>query len=288
MNRLPVVLITFLLGSTHLTQAKNASTRFHFEYQNGVPYVQVISPQGRFRPMRFILDTGASPTIFNHLTASRLDVEKFGRSGNCGDASAIYVRQVHATCGGISLKRVALSSDMIDISLGCGRWVDGLLGTDYFRDKIVTIDFKNHILDIQEPESPGMLATLFNEIPFSDRHDSVFVNIQSPGSKRPLLFLLDTGSTRTFIDTKLAKQLGIDLQTTGRKVHTVGGNMIAYESKNFVGTCKGYAMPSKIYANSMSKLSWEYSRRIDGILGTDFLHAYTVHIDFRTRQVNFD
>jgi hypothetical protein len=283
-----IVICAVLLGAVITIQAQPRVTTIPFAYQKGVPYVQVLSTRGHFRSMRFILDTGASPTVFNHMTATGLNLVGAQSGGNCSEAPSMYVQQVHAACGGLSLKHVALSSDMVGISMGCGHWVDGLLGTDYFRDKIVTIDFKRHQLEIQEPESKGALATMFDGIPFCDRHDSVFVTIQTAAASRPLVFLLDTGSTRTFIDLKLARKLGMNLATKGQLVHTPGGNTTAYESANFAATCKGRALPSKIYANDFSRLSWVYMKRVDGILGTDFLQAYRVHIDFQTREVNFE
>ena len=288
MNKQLVVLSLVLWSSTGFVQAKGPVTTVPFTYQKGVPYIQVVSSEGPSRSMRFILDTGASPTVFNRLSLFGLNLEKFGVSGEPVDAPAMYVRQVRTTCGGISLKRIALSTDLADISMGCGHWVDGLLGTDYFRDKIVTIDFKHDLLTIQEPESKGVFAALFDDIPFCDRHDSAFVTIQTSKAKGPLVFLLDTGSTRTLIDLNLAKQLGMNLSSKAELIHIVGGNATAFEATNLAGSCNGYALPSKILAYDFSDLSWRYSKHIDGILGTDFLHAFTVHINFQTRDVHFD
>jgi len=287
MNRLHLVLAATLLTGTSLTLAQPLITTIPIVYQKGVPYVRIVSTRKQFRPMRFILDTGASPTVFSKFTASGLNMTGCGNYER-GDTAAMYVRQINATCGEIPLKHVAISTDITNISLGCGHWVDGLLGTDYFRSKIVTIDFKNNKLEIQEPESKGLLATLFDGIPFCDRHDSVFVTVKTPASLRPLLFLLDTGSTRTFIDLKVAKDLGMDLATKGQKIRTVGGYSTAFESHHFSGRCEGHVLPAQIYANDLSRLSWIYMKHIDGIVGTDFLQAFRVHINFQTRAVSFE
>ena len=288
MKKQPLLLTFFYLGAAGFIQAQPKVTTIPFEYQKGVPYVQVVSTGKQLHPLRFILDTGASPTVFNHAITSSMNLERYAQNGICGDSPAMYVHQVHATCGGISLNHVALATSLTDISFGCGHWVDGLLGTDYFRNKIVTVDFKGHTLEIQEPESKSMVAALVDGIPFCDRHDSVFVTIQTPQSNRPLVFLLDTGSTRTFIDSKLAKNMGLGLAVKGQQVRTVGGKTVAFEANDFVGTCKGHALPSKIYTSDFSDLSWRYTKRIDGILGTDFLQAFKVHIDFQTREVQFN
>ena len=237
---------------------------------------------------RFILDTGASPTVFNDLTANGLNLGKFGERGISGNEPASYVRQVHAACGGLPLKRVALSADMVGLSLGCRHWVDGLLGTDYFRGKTVTIDFRKHLLEIQEPQATGGLGPILNDVPFCDRNDAVFVTVQSPVAGRPLCFLLDTGASRTFIDLKLARQFGMPLSTQGRKVRTVEGSTVAYESGHFTGSCQGKALPSTIFAEDFSKILHGHLKHIDGIVGTDFLQAFRVHIDFQTRLVQLD
>ena len=113
----------------------------------------------------------------------------------------------------------------------------------------------------------------------------VFVKVNTP--KRPLVFLLDTGATRTVIDTEVVKKL--NLQTgTERNMNVVGGKKPALNVKNFEGSLDGYALPSDMLAINLSYVSWGISHHIDGILGMDFLEKHKVQIEFHTRQVHLD
>lgn len=245
--------------------------------------------------MCFILDTGASPTVVNWTTVGdlKLGFYKMAKPGKdfeaaimcgMGNSPAGYIQGLRATCGGLPLKHTALTTDMANISLSFGHRVDGLLGTDFLRDKILTINFATHTLNIEQaPGTDNVFTRIIDDIPFA-RHDAVFVNITTPSSKRPLVFLVDTGASHCIIDSEVAKRINLSLGTE-RIMNVLGGHKVAHNANDFVGSFGGHRLPSKISTLDLSRASWSLAHNIDGILGMDFMENYTVRINFHTRQM---
>ena len=270
-----------------------AAISIPFTYERNIPFVAVQATNSP--PMCFILDTGAPTTIVGSTTSERLKLGfyKSPRPGNdlatattcgMGNAPADFLQGLRATCGGLPLRSTALRTDITNMSIGCGRPVDGLLGTDFLRNKILTIHFPSRTLRV-EP-APG-LDNVFNRITDNipvDQRNAVFVKISAPASPRPLVFLVDTGTTHCVLDLQAAKRMNLPLGA-GRDMNVVGGTKVAYAANHFVGRCDGRPLPSQIFAVDLSEASWSLTRRIDGILGMDFMENYTVKLNFNTHQM---
>jgi len=96
-----------------------------------------------------------------------------------------------------------------------------------------------------------------------------------------LSFLLDTGGVSTTIKWDLAKEMGLPLQQTTRKLSGVGGSMLnfALAGENFsVGALKVENKP--IYVESRP-LPFA-----DGTLGPDILYDYDIAIDMVEGRLN--
>jgi hypothetical protein len=101
-----------------------------------------------------------------------------------------------------------------------------------------------------------------------------------------LRFLLDTGASHTCVTPQLVKKLGI---TTRGKATALGagGEMIleiaGIESLSVAGAEVRRLTVAVVNVDHVAKLT----KRIDGVVGNDFLRRFVVTIDYRRGRVTF-
>jgi hypothetical protein len=107
-------------------------------------------------PLNFLLDSGAGTSVVDLATARRLGV-KLGRAKNIlgvsGSAIAYQVEGFVSSLGSVPAPRSLLALDLSAVSRGLHQRIDGLLGADFFRGRIVQIDYaagKIRLLDRSE------------------------------------------------------------------------------------------------------------------------------------------
>jgi len=270
------------------SKAENVKMDVPFEVVKGIIFVKVQTP-GINRPLNFIFDTGSNLTTFEESTSKRLGLGMWGKPGvsGLGQGPAHNVRGVNATCGGFALPRTAVSTSLINLSLANHRWVDGLLGADFLRGKTVEMDFMTKRLHIETKATQSTGERVFGQIPFTDRSNVIWVTVNSPDSKRPLKFLLDTGASKSVISIKVAKSMGLEL-TKGPVTCVVGGKSSTWVVKNFKGTVDGHGLGTTLLAMNLNSGAGTFSPRADGIVGMDFLNSKSVGMNFGTKQVAFN
>jgi hypothetical protein len=162
-----------------------------FEWENGLIWVKVAA---KGKKLNFVVDSGAGATVLSFETVQRLRLK-------AGDPIPLYGAGIESVAYKIdsfegSLHGVALGSEVFAVPLrklkGRGwrfRKMDGMIGQDFFRGRIVEIDFKNRRL------------TLFNRLekrarshrlPLRYEKDAMLVPVRVNGSE-PHWVRLDTG-----------------------------------------------------------------------------------------------
>lgn len=121
-------------------------------------------------------------------------------------------------------------------------------------------------------------------LPMEFRDGMVWVEVATPKASRTLNFLLDSGAGSSVLDLKAAQQLGVKLgaRLTVQGVHSRG---TAHLVNGFPGTLGGFAIPRQLLALDLSAVSAVCHRRIDGLLGADFLRNRIVQIDFAHQKL---
>jgi hypothetical protein len=167
------------------------TTAIPFEYCEGLLWVQVQVPQST-RPLNFIFDTGADVSVINGSTAKALRL----KTGNW-----ISVQGVHATmtghwptrltakAAGVTLPSEYLALDLSKLARSCGRPLDGLLGADFVRGRVVQIDFASQQIRFPDEVSPAVSDTV---VPLELRRHSLCVSIGVNDAKNQWV-RLDTG-----------------------------------------------------------------------------------------------
>ena len=103
-----------------------------------------VSAAGEPVPLHFLLDSGASASVLDLGTARRLGttlgaVETV--QGVHTRATAYRVSAFSAEVGGAPVPSSMLAIDLAAVSAECHRHIDGLLGADFFRGRVVQIDY---------------------------------------------------------------------------------------------------------------------------------------------------
>jgi hypothetical protein len=146
-----------------------------FRYSDGMIWLE-IAVAGRERPVNFLLDSGASATVIDLATARSLGLSLGAGQAVQGvhtRATAFPVSNFKGSVGGVQLCRTPLAIDLASVSTGCGQRIEGLLGADFFRGRILKVDFsasRLRLLNPSETASNGGAA-----LPISWRNNAMCV-----------------------------------------------------------------------------------------------------------------
>jgi hypothetical protein len=170
----------------------DAATEIPFAYRDGMIWLNVCL-DGQSTPLNFLLDSGAGRSVIHLGTARRLGVRLgapesvLGVQGRC---TAYRVNDFTASLGTVSVPSEVLALDLSSVSAGCGARIDGLLGADFFRGRIVQIDFAAQKLRLlTRGELPGSAAQV---LPIARRSDALCIRVGVNGNA-PEWMRFDTG-----------------------------------------------------------------------------------------------
>jgi hypothetical protein len=138
-----VAALTFLLALQRLPAAPAVVAEIPFEYSKGLIWMDA-QTDGSREPLHLLLDSGAEVSVIDLSAARRLSLPlgaKVGVSGVGSATEGYWPQALSASAGGVALPGKYLALDLSQASAGCERHVDGLVGLDFFRGRIVQIDF---------------------------------------------------------------------------------------------------------------------------------------------------
>jgi len=171
--------------------APTTLTEFPFEFREGLLWVEVNVPQSK-KPLNFLVDTGAGVSVINLSTAKRIGL-KLGREvmvhGVQTMLTGYWQQRMLAKVGEVELPREYLAVDLDKLSSSCERPVDGLVGADFFRGRVVQIDFEAQRIRLLKPEKAGKAG---ESLPLHLRSCGMRVPIRVNDHKRQWV-RLDTG-----------------------------------------------------------------------------------------------
>jgi hypothetical protein len=164
---------------------------FPFEFREGLLWLKVNLPQSD-KPLNFLLDTGAGVSVINLSTAKRIGL-KLGHEvmvyGVQTMVTGYWQKRLSARVGEVELPREYLAVDLEKFSSSCERTVDGLVGADFFRGRVVQIDFDQHKIRLLKPDKNKQTD---EALPLQLRRCGMRVPISINGHKRQWV-RLDTG-----------------------------------------------------------------------------------------------
>lgn len=123
------------------------------------------------------------------------------------------------------------------------------------------------------------------KIPF-ELYANVILLRARVNNSRPLWFLLDTGANGSLVDSRLARALGLKRLGTVN----VGGMGGSVEGSYFGGATLGLpgvrVFDRRLYGMPLAPLFARFGRRVDGILGYDFLKLFVVEVDYYAKTIS--
>jgi hypothetical protein len=168
-----------------------AAGEIPFQFQDGYLWVDVQAAGGQ-QPLHFLLDSGAASSVLSTDAARRLGIKRgfpVAVQGVGSQATAYRVNRFRAQAGGIPLPTSLLTLDLRAVSATCHQPIDGLLGADFFRARIVQIDFRaGKIRLLERVPQGGDLVTL----PIKIRNDAFCVPVAVAGNSARSM-RIDTG-----------------------------------------------------------------------------------------------
>lgn len=137
--------------------AAASPTEFPFEYREGLLWIKVAIPQSE-QPLNFLVDTGAGVSVINLNTAKRIGL-KLGQQVTVRGVDTMltgyWQQQMSAKVGDVPLPREYLAVDLEKLSRSCVQPVDGLVGADFFRGRVVQIDFAAQMIRLLKADAVG-------------------------------------------------------------------------------------------------------------------------------------
>jgi hypothetical protein len=102
----------------------------------------------------------------------------------------------------------------------------------------------------------------------------------------PLWFILDTGANGSLIDSRHARGLGLKY-LAGADIHGMGGSV---KGSYFGGATLGLpgvrVFDRKFISMPLAPLFMRFGRRVDGIIGYDFLKLFVVEVDYAAKTIS--
>lgn len=182
-----------VLAARLLLGDESLSADIPFDYRDGLIWIQVTVPQSP-RPLNFLLDSGAGVSVVNLGTAQRLGL-KLGRpvsvGGVGGAADGFWPQRLTAKLGDLTLPSQYLAVDLTELSKACACGVDGLLGADFFKRRVVEIDFRAQRIRLL-PSRPSTNDAEVVDLKL--RRQAFLASVRVNGGK-PQWVRLDTGCT---------------------------------------------------------------------------------------------
>ncbi|MGB8543682.1 MAG: retropepsin-like aspartic protease [Candidatus Acidiferrales bacterium] len=119
-------------------------------------------------------------------------------------------------------------------------------------------------------------------IPFELRQNTIFLKVKIAGSDEPLDFTFDTGSGSTYLDTAVAKRLGLKPSGSGT-VHGAGSGEVPVEYLDSV-TLELAGLTSSGHRLKVTNLSGLKPHQ-DGFVGYDFIKRFAITIDYAAAKM---
>ncbi len=187
-----------------------------FEFRDGLLWVrvQLTNPS---RTLHFLLDTGATVSAVDEGVARQLGLgfgERIKVQGVKSETEGYWPTKLTAKLGDYPLPEKLLAVDLRTLGSACCQPVDGLLGADFLKDKVVQIDFKAS--QLRFGKSAVQVIPNPDTLPLKNRAGKLLVPI-SVNSGKTQWVRMDTGCA-----SSLHWVVGKDIPTARNEKVSVG------------------------------------------------------------------
>ena len=239
-------------------------------------------------PFEFIVDTGASQTVFTEELLGELGLSPIASTvihgvGGEGKVESNVYRVDKLTFGNIEVRNLPIGSiNEPTIST----LASGIFSTATFSDHVVSIDYRRDRIEFNAPEESDNVE----HIPSWFFNNLVLIPLTVNGDHRGH-FLVDTGAVTTVLSHNMAATLGVTEDTPGAKIDLgisgIGGfeGVVLLVPEVILTTEKNLEGYSQLVSIDMRNISKMLGTEVAGVVGYDFLKGYRVSIDFKNAEV---
>lgn len=174
--------VLMLAARLLLTEAiASTACELPIHFREGLIWLEVNVRQSQ-EALHFLVDSGASASVVNLSTAKRLGLPlgpKVKVTAVATKLTGYWPTKLSAKADQLELPDQFLALDLSRLSGACNRSVDGLLGADFFRERVIQIDYAAQKIRVlmASPSAPGA-----NVVPLRIRSCSFCVGISVNGS----------------------------------------------------------------------------------------------------------
>ena len=276
MPRTAIVLLLLVLTALAASGVEPVA-EIPFRFTDGFICIEArVSPGGE--PLNLLLDSGAGASVLSLRTARRLKL-KLGSAesvrGVGSEAAAYRLDPVRTCAGTVALPEIPLAVDLSMADELCSRPVDGLVGVDFFKGRVVQIDYVRHCLRVLR-SAPS--TTAGERLPVQVKNGIMCVPV-GVNDSQPRWTRFDTGCNDALHwviprPQERATRSGVSIG------FTTNPNDTALTSVNL-----GSRALDKVVTSLHGRPLFEGEA---GLLGNGLLSRFTVTVDWPNRQVLLD
>jgi tetratricopeptide (TPR) repeat protein len=253
------------------------------------------------RKLKLLLDTGASGILLSQTFIDKSGLDHLGTIEGRGvgdDGAKKGFLSVADTCeiGGLKFKTCVFRA--LEGKRAISGEFDGLIGTDTFGQYLIQIDFQKHAMNLKPlPERQRLPQGYDREVPpeektftpvFRQGHHllvTTHLNGEDAG-----LFLLDTGSGISMVDSTFASLSGKIHQDNYMRVKGISGDVkkVFEASKAEIQFATFRQRNLGMTAIDLNNSPDHQDVRMSGILGLPVLAMFRLTLDYRNGLVKFD
>ncbi len=247
-------------------------------------------------PLNFILDSGVRNTLVTRLNyTDSLNLNEANKIAIRGLGSGYELEALHSVGNTMHMPGIkgdnhqvyVLMEDIFNLSQRMGMPVHGIIGYDIFKNFIVKINYKTHMLTLYRPDSKLRKKRRAEEFPLHIEGTKAYVygNVrQQNGDTLRVKLVLDTGASHALSlylptndklalpDKVMEAYLGRGL---GGDIHGKIGRLDAF----MLGKYKLTDLPASFPDEEAVKHALNIGNR-NGNLGSDVLNRFTVIVDY--------
>ncbi len=253
------------------------------------------------KPLRMLFDTGATGILVRQAAVDKAGLTHVGafEAHGIGDKGARSA--FAAVAEGCSIGTLKFKQCVFQALEGKGHVAgdeDGLIGADFFSDYILQIDFQKQTLHLTpQPDRPINPQGYDRTVPPAEagftqafRQGGHLYVLTKVNGKTSGLFLLDTGSSGSMLDSTFAR---LSTKIHGNQYMHIRG--VSGEVKDVFDADKAELQFARFQQSNLGLTSFNLNNspdhedfRMSGILGIPILSMFRLTIDYRNGLVNFD
>lgn len=301
MKKFLYILVSLILASQMEAMTKNKLlASIPFEMVGSYVVVEIRINQST--PLKFILDTGVRSTMITEMHENdsveviytdRRDIQGLGL-GKGINAFVSYGNSIKT--GKIKLENrtvLILEEDFFNLSRLAGTKINGLLGSDFFSDYIVQIDYSSKRLKFYDTANFS-IPKGFGVMPMIIEKQKMFIQLsvlETDSAKRNIKMLIDTGAQlNAWFQTLTNKAVNIPEKSIhGRIGEGLNGEITGYFARVPQICIADFCVKDPIVAFPDSLAIAEIIKNSDrdGTIGSQLLSRFNLIIDTQNKQFYF-